>query len=68
MKDVNIINNTCFRENVSLVLPVVLFCMIFSSMSALTLTDAVCKGGPMTSFFSLFLFSASYNIQKKTNR
>ena len=34
--------------------------MIFSSMRARTLTLAVCSGGPVASFFSHFLFSASW--------
>lgn len=46
-------------------LPVVRFWIIFSSIKALTLTDAVCRGGPTTSFFSVFLFSASWNKQNQ---
>lgn len=38
---------------------VILLFMIFSSINALTLTLAVCSGGPELSFFSHFLFSAS---------
>lgn len=39
---------------------VILLLIIFSSIRARTLTLAVCKGGPPCSFFSDFLFSASY--------
>lgn len=34
--------------------------MIFSSISALTETEAVCRGGPVDSFLSSFLLSESY--------
>lgn len=34
--------------------------IIFSSMSALTDTEAVCNGGPVVSFLSNFLLSESY--------
>lgn len=42
------------------------FCIIFSSIKALTLMLAVCSGGPETSFFSHFLASESYQIKNKT--
>lgn len=39
--------------------------MIFSSMRALTDTEAVCKGGPVDSFLSNFLLSESYKKVKE---
>lgn len=41
--------------------------MIFSSMSARTDTDAVCRGGPVDSFLSSFLLSESCKIYVVTN-
>jgi hypothetical protein len=38
--------------------------IIFSSMRARTLTLAVCSGGPFASFFSHFLFSASWKASR----
>lgn len=39
--------------------------MIFSSISALTETEAVCNGGPVDSFLSNFLLSESYMGRRK---
>ena len=41
---------------------VILFCMIFSSISARILMLAVCKGGPPPSFLSPHFFSSPFYI------